>query len=149
MRNQSGMGEGIDPAYTAAPFPKGPDGRRRGINNNHVLVVSKQSKVKDQAVTFIKYWTQDPEITDFHYQKMGAIPAYKSLLARPAYSKLHDVTKAAIEGANYAEGAPSKDPMFSAALEFVAAGLQAALLGGDPAKIAAQTDLAIRTLYGQ
>jgi multiple sugar transport system substrate-binding protein len=149
MRNQSGKGEGIDPAYTAAPFPKGPDGRRRGINNNHVLVVSKQSKVKDQAVTFIKYWTQDPEITDFHYEKMGAIPAYKSLQARPTYSKLHDVTKAAIEGAEYAEGAPSKNPQFSAALEFVAAALQAALLGGNPAEIAAQTDLAVRTLYGQ
>jgi ABC-type glycerol-3-phosphate transport system substrate-binding protein len=149
MRNQSGKGEGIDPAYTAAPFPKGPDGRRRGINNNHVLVVSKQSKVKDQAVTFIKYWTQDPEITDFHYEKMGAIPAYKSLQARPTYNMLHDVTKAAIEGAEYAEGAPSKNPQFSAALEFVAAGLQAALLGGNPTDIAAQADLAIRTLYGQ
>jgi len=149
MRNQSGKGEGIDPEYTAAPFPKGPDGRSRGINNNHVLVVSKQSKVKDQAVTFIKFWSQDPEITDFHFSKMGAIPAYKSLQARPTYSKLHDLTRAAIEGAETSDGAPSKNPQFSAAKEFIAAGMQAALLGGDPAQIAAQTDLAIRTLYGQ
>ncbi len=149
LRNQSGKGEAIDAEYTASPFPKGPDGRRRGINNNHVLVVSKQSKAKDQAVAFIKYWSQDPEITDYHYDWMGAIPAYKSLQRGAAFSELHDLAKAVMAGAEYAEGAPSKNPQFSAALEFVAAGLQEALLGGNADAIAKTVDRAVRTLYGQ
>ena len=149
MRMQSGKGEGIDPLYTAAPFPKGPDGTTRGINNNHVLVLTKQSKVKDQAVAFIKFWSQDPEITDLHYDVMGAIPPYKSLQRRATYSNLHDLAKAVIAGSAYSEGSPSKNPYFPSALEFIAAAIQEALLGGDPDKIAKKTADSIRTLYGQ
>jgi hypothetical protein len=91
----------------------------------------------------------DPEITDFHYQKMGAIPAYKSLQARDTYSDLHPLAQSVIDGAGHSVGAPSKKPEFNAALEFIAAGIQEALLGGDPEQIAEKTAESIRTLYGQ
>ena len=148
LRNISGMGEEVDDKYVTGMFPKAPDGKRYGIGNNHVLTISKQSKVKDEAVTLIRYFTEDPEITKYYYEKMGAVPVYRTLLQDPLYQN-DPFARTFAQSAEFADCVPSKNPNFEAALEFVAVAMQDALLGGDPVRAAATAQGSIATLYGQ
>ncbi|MBN1837088.1 MAG: sugar ABC transporter substrate-binding protein [Spirochaetales bacterium] len=148
LRNISGMGETIDDKYITGKFPKAPDGKRYGIGNNHVLSISAESKVTDQAVALIRYFTEDPEITKYYYHAMGAVPVYRTLLADPLY-QTDPFAKTFAESAEFADCVPSKNPNFEGALEFVAVAMQDALLGGDPARAAATAQRSIAALYGQ
>ena len=147
-RSITGMGEAADDEYVLGKFPKAADGKRYGIGNNHVLAVAKQSDAKQAAIDLIKYFTQDPSITKFYYEKNGAIPTYKKLLADPLYAN-DPFAQVFIESAEFADSVPSKNPSFSAALEFVANAMQSALLGGDPAEAAEDAEKSIKTLYKQ
>ena len=148
LRNISGLGEAVDDKYVVGMFPKAPDGKRSGIGNNHVLAISKQSKVKEEAVKLIRYFTEDEEITKYYYDKMGAIPVYRKLLKDPLYQN-DPFARAYVQSAEFANCVPSKDPNLEAALEFVAVAMQSALLGRDTAKAAAVAHTSIATLYGQ
>jgi maltose-binding protein MalE len=129
-------------------FPEAPDGKRYGIGNNHVLTVSTQSEVKEEAIKLIRYFTEDGTITKYYYDKMGAVPVYRKLLQDPLYQN-DPFARAFVQSAEFANCVPSKDPNFQAALEFVAVAMQDALLGGDPANAAATAHSSIATLYGQ
>lgn len=148
FRSITEKGEAIDDAYIVGPFPKAKDGKQYGIGNNHVFAVSAQSKVKPEAVKLIKFLTQEPEITKYYYEKNGAVPTYKKLLKDPLYSG-DPIAKAFIDSADFAQSVPSKNPNFSAALEFVANAMQESLLGGSPDKAAETADKSIKTLYKQ
>jgi multiple sugar transport system substrate-binding protein len=148
LRDISGMGEAVDDKYVTGKFPKAPDGKRYGIGNNHVLTISKQSKVKEQAVTLIRYFIEDPGITKYYYETMGAVPVYRSLLNDPLY-QTDPFAKTFAESAEFANCVPSKNPNLEGALEFVAVAMQDALLGGDPVRAAATAQESIATLYGQ
>ncbi len=148
LRSITGLGEDADDDYIVGLFPKGVDGNRYGIGNNHVLAVSSKSKHKKEAVEFIKFFTHDPDITKFHYEKMGAIPGYQSLLDDPLYSN-DSYAKAFVDSAAFSDCVPSKDPNFNAALEEMAAGLQEVLLGGDAAEVAEKLDTKMKEAYGQ
>ena len=147
FRNISGRGEAVDDDYVVGLFPKAVDGKRYGIANNHVLSVATQSKVKEQAIDLVKFLTQDEATTKLYYEKNGAIPTYRRLLADPLYGD--PFAQAFIQSAEFADSLPSKNPNFSAALEFVATAMQEALLGGDPARAAETARRAILTLYKQ
>ena len=148
FRSLSGLGEAVDDDYIVGSFPKAADGKRYGIGNDHVLSVSKQSKLKQEAAELVKFLTQDEAVTKMYYQKNGAVPTYKKLLADPLYAN-DPYAKAFIESAEFANSVPSKNPNFSAALEFVANAMQQSLLGGDPAKSAEAAHQSIKTLYKQ
>ncbi len=148
FRSLSGLGGAVDDDYVLGLFPKAADGKRYGIGNDHVLAVSTQSKLKQEAVALVKFLTQDEEITKLYYAKAGAVPTYKKLLADPLYAG-DPYARVFIESAEFANSVPSKNPSFSAALEFVANAMQQALLGGDPAKAAEAAGQSIRTLYKQ
>jgi ABC-type glycerol-3-phosphate transport system substrate-binding protein len=148
MRNLSGQGEAVDDKYVVGLFPKAADGNRYGIGNNHVIGVSKQSKNKEAAVKFIKFLTQNEEITKFYYGKMGAVPTYKKLLADPLYTE-DTFARVVIESAEFANCVPSKQPKLSAALDLVAVAMQAAILEQDTAKALEVADESIKTTFGQ
>ena len=96
----------------------------------------------------VKFLTQDVAVTKMYYEKNGAVPTYKKLLADPLYAN-DPYAKAFIASAEFANSVPSKNPNFSAALEFVANAMQQSLLGGDPAKAAEAANQSIKTLYKQ
>jgi ABC-type glycerol-3-phosphate transport system substrate-binding protein len=148
FRSLSGLGEAVDDDYLLGLFPKAADGKRYGIGNDHVLSVSTQSKLKKEAVQLVKFLTQDEAVTKMYYAKNGAVPTYKKLLADPLYSS-DPYARTFIESAEFANSVPSKNPNFSAALEFVANAMQQSLLGGDPAKAAEAAAQSIKTLYKQ
>ena len=148
FRSITGEGEAADDMYVTGVFPKAPDGNRYGIGNNHVFAVSEQSKVKQEAVDMIKFFTQDETISKYYYDKNGAVPTYKSLLDDPLYQN-DPFARAIIASAEIADSVPSKNPNFTAALEFVATAMQDALLGGDPAAAAKTAENSIKTIYKQ
>lgn len=147
LRDMTGMGEAFDSEYVVGEFPQAPDGNRYAIANNHVLAVAEQSRVKDEAVKLIKFLTQEPEIANYYYDRLGAIPVYNSILADERYQD--DFAQVFVQSAAYANPLPSRNPNFNQALEFIAADMQAALLGGSPQDSANRMAENVRTLYGQ
>ena len=145
MRNASGLGEDADDDYIVGLFPKAKDGKRYGIANHHLLSVSKQSKVKEEAAKFVKFLVFDERAAAAHYDALGAVPVAASVLNNPKYQD--DFTKVFVETAEFANALPSKNSNFTPALEFVANSLQAALLGNDVKKAAEEADQAIKVLY--
>jgi multiple sugar transport system substrate-binding protein len=147
LRDMTGMGEDFDDEYVVGEFPEAPDGNRYAIANNHVLGVAEQSRVKEEAVKLVKFLTQEPQIANYYYDQMAAIPVYGSILDNDRYQDAY--AQVFIESASYANPVPSKNPSFNQALEFMAADLQAALLGASPEEAADRMADNVRTLYGQ
>lgn len=147
LRDMTGMGEAFDDEYVVGEYPQAPDGNRYAIANNHVLGVAEQSRVKEEAVKLVKFLTQEPEIANYYYDQLAAIPVYNSILENDRYQD--DFAQVFIDSASYANPIPSKNPNFGQALEFMAADLQAALLGASPQEAADRMADNVRTLYGQ
>lgn len=146
IRNATGQGEEADDSYVIGPFPRGKDGNRHGIGNNHVLGVSASSKAPDRAAELIRTLTMDEEITTLYYRRMGAIPAYRSLLENPLY-KDDPFVKVFIDSSEFARCLPSRNPNLNTALEETATRLQEVMLGADPEKVTAELDKAIREIF--
>lgn len=147
MRSMTESGRDADGSYVVGPFPRAADGNRYTIANNHVLGVGGQSKQADTAVALIRFFTQNADIAKFYYENMAAIPVYKSILADPVFND--EFVKTFVDAADYADALPSENPSFAQALEFMSAGLQAAMLGEDTAEIAEEIETSIKTLYKQ
>jgi len=146
MRSITGEGEAADDDYIVGLMPKDPDGERFTIGNDHVLSIAETSSHKEAAMEFIRFLTMNEEITKFHYDNMGAIPGYVSLLKDPMYQN-DPYTKAFIESAVFASANPSKNPNYTAALEELASGLQEVLLGGDPEEVASKMQTNMAEIY--
>ena len=146
MRSISGKGEAVDDEYIVGLMPEGTNGSRFTIGNDHVLAISKTSKNKEAAMEFIRFLTMDKEITQLHFQTMGAIPGYTSMLLDPLYQQ-DAYVKAFIDSAEFASANPSKNPKFTAVLEELAAGMQEVLLGGDPKTVTAKIDKNMKAIY--
>jgi multiple sugar transport system substrate-binding protein len=146
MRSITGRGEAADDEYIVGLMPKDADGNRFTIANDHSLAIAQSSPNKEAAMDFIRFLTMTEEITKFHYEKMGAIPGYTSLLADPIYQN-DPYTKVFVESAMFASANPSKNPSYTAALEELAAGMQDVLLGGDPVKVTAEMDKNMADIY--
>lgn len=127
IRSMSGKGEAADDTYIVGPMPKDANGQRHAIANNHVLSVSEQSKNKEIAVELIKFFTQNGEIAKFYYERMGAIPVYKDILADPMFAD-DPYVQTFVDSADFAHSAPSKNPNFSGALEVMTSVMQQALI---------------------
>ncbi|MBA7587691.1 Cyclodextrin-binding protein [subsurface metagenome] len=138
----------LDDEYIAGLMPRAADGKRYGIANNHVMAVAEQSKVKEEAVAFIKFFTQNVEMNRVFHDDFGFVPINRSLHSTPTY--MEDAFFAPfVEAAEYSVAVPSKNPNLSGALEFVAVAMQGALLGGDPKQAAEEAYRSIKTLYRQ
>lgn len=148
MRSITGRGEAVDDEYIVGPMPRNPDGSRFTIANDHVVAISSTSENKEAAMEFIRFLTMNESITTFHYENMGAIPGYGSLVSNPIYQN-DPYIRTFIESADFASGNPSKNPNFTAALEELAAGMQEVLLGGDPATVTAAVERSMRVVYDQ
>ena len=55
-------------------------------NDNHALAICAQSRHASSAATFIDAVTNDPEISNEYYSKVGHLPANKHSLDHPVYS---------------------------------------------------------------
>jgi ABC-type glycerol-3-phosphate transport system substrate-binding protein len=148
IRSASGLGEDADDMYIVGEFPEAKDGKRYGIGNNHVLAVSQTSKNKEASVELIKFLTQDPEITKYYYNKMGAIPTYASLLEDPLYAE-DPFIEPFIRAAEYSDNLPSTNPQLGGALEEISIGLQEVMLGADPAVVVPKVENAIVEIFEQ
>ena len=120
---------------------------RYTIGNNHLLAVPKAGEAKEEAIKLLKYLIQDEETTKFYFQESAALPVFKTLLSDPIYDDPYAQVFA--RSAEYADNAPSKDPNYIAALDYVALAMQEALLGGDIEKIAEELQRSVAVLYGQ
>ena len=146
MRSITGKGEAVDDEYIVGLMPKGVDGSRFTIGNDHVLAIARDSKNKEAAMEFIRFLTMDKEITKLHFNTMGAIPGYVSMLSDPMYQN-DAYVKAFIDSAEFASANPSKNPKFTAALEELAAGMQEVLLGGNAAEVTARMNKNMKAIY--
>ena len=97
---------------------------------------------------FIKFFTQDPEITKFYYEKMGAIPTYKKLLADPLYDS-DPFAQAIIQAAEFADSVPIRHPKIASIFEEIAIAAQQAIRGKDTAKALETAEQKIKTLLGK
>jgi ABC-type glycerol-3-phosphate transport system substrate-binding protein len=141
-------GEALDDEYVAGLMPMAADGNRYGIANNHVMAVSSQSKAKDAAVNYIKFFTQSVEMNRIFHEDFGFIPVNRSVRAE-VMDPDDPFFKPFIEAAEYSVAVPSDNPNLPGAMEFVAAAMQGAILGGDPEALAEQAHNGIRTLWQQ
>ncbi len=138
----------LDDKYIAGLMPKAADGNRYGIANNHVMAVAEQSKNKEAAVEFIKFFTQDEGMNEIFHNDFGFIPINRSLHMTDTYTE-DPFFAPFIKAADYCSAVPSKNANLSGALEFVAVAMQGALLGGEPEKLAENAHNSIKTLFRQ
>jgi len=148
-RAQTGLpAEKADDMYVVGPMPKGPDGKRRTIANSHVLCVSDKSKKKEAAIKFVKFLTQNPAAVNFFYDTYGSVPTYRKFYKDPKYGS-DNFLKTFVDSAEFCDGAPSRNPNLTGALESVATAMSSAVNQGDTKKAAAKAEKEIKALYGQ
>ncbi len=145
----SGKGVDYNNDIILGLVPKAADGNRYNIGNDNVFGVAAQSEVKEEAVRFIKYMTQDPETVKYLYDSFGWVPTYRSMIENDPYYSDQELLKTTIEAADIANTNPSKNPKFINALDFIAVAMQKAILGDDTTKAAEEAVSSIKILYGQ
>jgi len=135
--------------FDASLMPKGKDGISHAIGNDHVLLVSKQSKNKELAVEFIKHITANKDIVvDYFKRTMQITTPFMSLLGSPPFSE-SPYMQTFVEQLKTSNSAPFKHPLWDASLEFVAVAMQKTMLGRDAEAAVKEAADSIRTLLGQ
>jgi len=136
--------------YDVSLMPKGKDGISHAIGNHHVLILSKQCKNKDLAVKFIKHIIGNKDVVTNYYKISGGqtTTPFLSLLTSPPFSESPYV-QVFVEQLKTANAAPFKNPLWDAALEFVAVCMQKSIMGEDVIEAVREAAASIRTLLGQ
>jgi multiple sugar transport system substrate-binding protein len=85
FRSLSGKGEAFDSTWEAALMPAGKSGKSVSIGEAHGLVITKDSKNKQEAANFIKFLT-DKDMMLLYHQKSDVVSARKSVSSLPEFN---------------------------------------------------------------
>ena len=125
-RTQSGQGKAWDDQWGAAVMPVKNTKEPVCFTSTHTLFVSEQSKYKEEAVSFLKAFSMDKDITDYYFQEMGMLPPLYTL----AESEIYDgpLVRPFLDALETAKAQPASNPQYMRAMDFLREAIQETLL---------------------
>lgn len=143
FRSLSGKGEAFDSTWEAALIPSGKSGKSVSIGEAHGLVVTKDSKNKQEAANFIKFLT-DKDMMLLYHQKSDVVSARKSISALPEFNQ-SAFDKVLNQQMSAVNGLPKNNPgLEQSYLDMADAILKVTLAKETPEKIAADLDAKLK-----
>ena len=127
-RTQSGQGKEWDSQWGASVMPIKNTDEPVCFTSTHALFVSKQSKYKDEAVSFLKAFSMDKEITEYYFQEMGMLPPLHTLAESDVYNG--PLVRPFLDALETAKAQPASNPQYMRAMDFLREAIQETLLEG-------------------
>lgn len=147
-RAQSGVGEVWDEQWGAAVMPTHKNSEPAAFTSTHALMISAQSEKKEAAARFMRALTMDPEITEYYFEQMGALPPMRTLAESDVYDG--PLVRPFLDALETARSQPSSHPQYMRAMDFMREAVQKVVLFDtepeDALSVAAER---IRLLYNQ
>lgn len=145
FRSLSGKGEEFDKEWGVALVPKNKTDQSVSIAEAHGLVVSADSKHKQEAADFIKFLTDQDAISLYH-QKSDVLTSRISLSESPEFNA-SEFDKVLIEQLQTAKSLPANNPgLEQAYLDMSEAVQRVSVAKEDPAKVAADLDAKLKQI---
>lgn len=144
FRSLSGKGEAYDSVWEAALVPAGnSSGKSVSIGEAHGLVISKDSKHKQEAADFIKFLT-DKDMMLLYHQKSDVVSARKSISSLPEFNT-SPFDKVLNEQMSIVKALPKNNPgLEQSYLDMADAVLKVTLAKETPEKTAADIDAKLK-----
>ncbi|MCZ8513717.1 ABC transporter substrate-binding protein [Paenibacillus filicis] len=115
FRDASGKGEAFDKEWGVTVIPVNKTGKSETIFTEHQLLISKDSKQKEAAATFVKWLVSKDAMTMYH-KSNGVLSARKSIAALPEMNE-DQYAKTFNEQMKTASALPTANPKFDNAMK--------------------------------
>jgi ABC-type glycerol-3-phosphate transport system substrate-binding protein len=146
----SPRGEEFKKDMAVMQIPGARDSNGISFSSDHHLIISKNSKHSKEAAQMVDFLTGPEGIDLYSSNGVSILPGRNSTMKIPYFSNLDEFSKPYLDTLPVTRSLPVQSPAFLNACEIIIESVQKVCINKeDPAAVVAQTDKALKELYGQ